>query len=408
MISVREALAFILNHIKAGPETVVPTAEALGLVLAEDVRAPNDIPSFTNSAMDGYAVRSSDTRNASRRRPLTLKLLETVPAGRVPKKRICAGWATKIMTGAPLPRGADAVLIAEDSGEKNGSILCFADLRRGENVRRAGEDVTRGERVLPKGTLIRPQEMGMLGALGRARVRVIRRPRVAILATGSELVEADRTPGPGQIRNCNNLSLIGLVRKYGAEPVNLGLVRDDARLLRARIIAAASCDLVVTSGGVSVGEHDLVKTVLARLGTAVKFWQVRVKPGKPLAFGLVRGTPVFGLPGNPVSVIVSFEQFVRPALLRMRGLTKLTKPVIMARCERRIEKPADRVHLIRARVRRRRGKYYAAPAGLQGSAILTSMVMADGLIIVPARKTVVRAGEMVHVMMLDWSEEQKQ
>ena len=405
MTSVHEALAFILNHTTEGPGTVVPTEEALGLVLAEDVRALNDIPPFTNSAMDGYAVRSADTRGASKKRPITLTLLETVPAGRVPKKCIRTGRATKIMTGAPMPRGADAVLIAEDSDEKNGSILCFAEVRRGENVRRAGEDVRRGDRVLPKGTLIRPQEMGMLGAAGRTRVRVIRRPRVAILATGSELVEADRTPGPGQIRNCNNFSLRGLVKKYGAEPVNLGIVRDDVGALRARIIAATSCDLVVTSGGVSVGEHDLVKTILARLGTGVKFWQVRVKPGKPLAFGLVRGTPVFGLPGNPVSVIVSFEQFVRPALLKMMGRTKLAKPVIAATCERRIEKPTDRVHLIRARIRRRGGRYYASPVGPQGSGILTSMVMADGLIIVPAKKTVVRAGEMVRVMMLDWSEE---
>lgn len=405
MISVSEALTFILNHTKEGPATVVSTEEALGLVLAEDVRALNDIPPFTNSAMDGYAVRSSDTRGASRKRPLTLKLLETVPAGRMPTKRVSAGWATKIMTGAPMPRGADAVLVAEDSDEKNGSILCFAVVRRGENVRRAGEDARRGERVLPKGTRIRPQEMGMLGAIGRTRVRVIRRPRVAILATGSELVEADRTPGPGQIRNCNNLSLIGLVKKYGAEPVNLGLVRDDARALRGRIIAGASCDLVVTSGGVSVGEQDLVKETLARLGAGVKFWQVRVKPGKPLAFGLVRGTPVFGLPGNPVSVIVSFEQFVRPALLKMMGRKKLKKPVITAILQNSIEKPAGRIHLIRARIRRRGGKYHASPLGPQGSGMLTSMVMADGLIIVPARKTAVRAGETVRVMMPDWSEE---
>ncbi len=405
MISVREALTFILNHITVGRETVVPTEEALGLVLAEDVRAPNDIPPFTNSGMDGYAGRSSDTTGASRKRPRILSLLETVPAGTVPKRRIGPGQATKIMTGAPLPLGADAVLIAEDSGEKNGSVLCFAQVRRGENVRRSGEDVKRGERVLPKGALVRPQEMGMLGAMGRTRVRVIKRPRVAILATGSELVEVERTPGPGQVRNCNNLSLIGLIRKYGAEPVDMGLVRDNERALGARIVAAAACDLVVTSGGVSVGEYDIVKTTLSKLGTCVNFWQVRIKPGKPFAFALVKGTPVFGLPGNPVSAIVSFEQFVRPAILKMAGRTKLSKPVITACCERRIDKPPDRVHLVRASVWKRGGRYHASPVGRQGSGILTSMVKADGLIIVPARKTVVRSGEMVRVMMLDWAEE---
>ncbi|MEJ2745610.1 MAG: molybdopterin molybdotransferase MoeA, partial [bacterium] len=370
MISVREALAFILNHITVGAETVIPTEKALGLVLAENVRAPNDIPPFTNSAMDGYAVRSADTAGASGRRPAILSLLETVPAGTVPKKRIGAGQATKIMTGAPLPRGADAVLIVEDSKEENGSVRCFAGVRRGENVRRAGEDVRRGVCVLSKG--------GMLGAMGRSRVRVIRRPRVAILATGSELIGVERTPGPGQVRNCNNLSLIGLVRKYGAEPVDMGLVRDNVRALKTRLIAAASCDLVVTSGGVSVGEYDVVKTILSEIGTCVRFWQVRIKPGKPLAFAMLRGTPLLGLPGNPVSVIVSFEQFVRPALLKMMGRSKLSKPVITARCERRIEKRPDRVHLIRARVWKREGRYHASPLRAQGSGILTSMVKADG------------------------------
>lgn len=405
MISAREALAFILNHITVGPETVVPAGQALGLVLAEDVCAPDDVPPFANSAMDGYAVRSSDTAGSCGKRPRLLGLIETVPAGSLPKKRIGAGQATKIMTGAPLPPGADAVLAAENSAEKNGAVLCLAPVRRGENVRRAGEDVRRGERVLRKGALVRPQEMGMLGAAGKTRVRVVRRPRVAILATGSELIEAGRTPGPGQVRNCNNLSLIGLVGKYGAEPVDLGLVRDDERALKSRIAAAAAYDLVVASGGVSVGECDMVKTILSRLGECARFWQVRVKPGKPLAFAIVRGKPVFGLPGNPVSAIVSFEQFVRPALLKMMGRTRLHKPVIKACCKKRIEKPRGRAHLIRARVWRSGGKYHASPVRAQGSGALSSMVKADGLIVVPASKTAVRPGETVRVMMLDWAEE---
>lgn len=404
MIAIEEALQIILNHIKEGPETVVDIEKALGLVLAGDVRAAGDIPPFTNSAMDGYAVRSSDTRGASRDNPVKLALLEDIPAGRVPSKEVNSGRATKVMTGAPLPAGADSVIVVEETKERDGSVLCFSAVKAGENIRRAGEDVRDNEPVLPRGTVIRPQEMGMLAATGTTRVRVFKRPRVAILATGSELVEAGNTPGPGQIRNCNNYSLIGLVKKYGAEPEDLGIVSDDENALRERLLAAASRDIIVTSGGISVGEHDLVKKVLAALGAEMKFWKVCMKPGKPLAFGLIKGKPIFGLPGNPVSVIVSFEQFVRPAILKMIGRKKLVKPIITAICERRIEKPTDRVHLVRAGVTRRGDSYYASPTGAQGSGILTSLVRANGLIVLPKETSVVEAGDSVKVMMLDWKE----
>jgi molybdopterin molybdotransferase len=405
MIPIDEALDYILNHITRGPEALVRVRDALGLVLARDVRATSAIPPFTNSAMDGYAVRSADTRGAASHRPVTLGITEVVPAGTWPSKTVRAGTAAKIMTGAAMPRGADAVLIVEHAEERGNNVICRGAVAPGENVRRAGEDVRQGERILVRGKVIRPQEMGMLAAAGMTRVRVYARPRVAVLATGSELVAPHRIPGPGQVRNCNNLSLAGLLRKYGAAPVDLGIVRDEPRALQRKMLAASRYDMIIASGGVSVGEYDLARRVLARIGAAVKVWQVRVKPGKPLAFGLIRGKPFFGLPGNPVSVMVSFEYFVRPAILTMMGRVRLGKPHITAELEREITTSGDRVNLVRARVRRRAGRYYARATGPQGSGILASMVAADGLIVIPAGRTSVRAGEKVSVMMLDWSEE---
>jgi len=320
-------------------------------------------------------------------------------------QRVRRGEAAKIMTGAPMPRGADAVLMVENAKERDGFVLCRAAVARGENVRRAGEDVRKGKRILARGRSIRPQEMGMLAAVGRSRVRVYARPRVAILATGSELVAPDRAPGPGQVRDCNSFTLAGLISKYGAEPVDFGIVPDDPRALRRTMLAASRCDMIVSSGGVSVGEYDVPKRVLAEVGTRVKVWQVRMKPGKPLAFGLVRGKPFFGLPGNPVSVMVSFEQFVRPAILAMMGRRRLRKPVIRAVLEEGTAASGDRVNLIRVRVRKRGGAYRARPTGPQGSGILASMVAADGLAVVPVGRRRVRAGEQVRVMMLDWNEE---
>ncbi len=405
MIKIEEALKIILNHIKEGPEAVVGIEEAFGLVLADDVLSRNNVPPFNNSAMDGYAVKHSDTIGSSAKKPVKLKILEDVPAGHIPTETVREGYATKIMTGAPIPTGADAVIIVEETEEKDGFVYCYAEVGQGENIRRAGEDVKEGEMVLPRSTVIRPQEMGMLAAIGMTEVSVIKRPSVAILATGSELVEANRSPGPGQVRNCNNSSLIGLVKKYGGIPANLGLARDDAEELRKKLVAASEHDIVITSGGVSVGEHDLVKKILAELGAEMKFWKVCMKPGKPLAFGIINSKPVFGLPGNPVSVIVSFEQFVRPAILKMMGRKKIRKPTITAILEDGIEKSADRVHLIRAKINKRDGKYYVSQTGPQGSGILRSLVLADGLIILSKETTHVKAGEEVSVMMLDWREE---
>lgn len=401
MILIGRARRYILNHITPLPAATVPAGETLGLVLAEDVRADGDVPPFRNSAMDGYAVRSADTRGASRARPALLRLAEVVPAGKTPSRTVRPGTAAKIMTGAVLPRGADAVLIVERAAERGRTVLCFAEARRGENVRRAGEDIPRGGLVLRRGAVVRPQEMGMIAAAGRTAVRAVPRPRVAILATGSELVRPGRAPGPGRIRNCNNLSLAGLVRTCGADPVDLGIVPDDPALVRRALLAARGFDMLLLSGGVSVGEYDVVRRVLSRVGTAARVWQVRVKPGKPLAFGLLGRMPVFGLPGNPVSVMVSFELFVRPALLAMAGRRPRAAPVVGAALDGRIENDSGRVFLVRARVTRAGGRLAARPVRGQGSGILMSMVRANGLIVVPARARRVRRGAAVRVMLFD-------
>jgi molybdopterin molybdotransferase len=406
MISIAQALRHVRNSTTEGPAVAADIRDTLGLVLARDVRSRCDVPAFANSAMDGYAVRAADTRGASRRRPVELRVVETIRAGDAPRRRVRRGEASAIMTGAPMPPGANAVLVVERTARRgDGAVRCFAPARAGEHIRRAGEDVRRGARVLRRGTVIRPQEMGMLAAIGATRVPVIRRPRVALVSTGSELVDAACRPRRGQVRDCNRLSLRGLVLKYGGIPVEFGFAGDDPGEIRRRLRrAAAACDIVVTSGGVSVGGFDLVRRVLAGMGAREIFWRVRMKPGKPVAFGLLGKKPFFGLPGNPVSAIVTFEIFVRPALRAMMGRRRLDKPVITAILGERLEKPPDRVHLIRARVERRRGRWRAVSTGPQGSGILGSLTRADGLIVLPQQTTAAAAGSRVRVMMLDWPE----
>jgi molybdopterin molybdotransferase len=307
------------------------------------------------------------------------------------------------MTGAPLPQGADAVIMVEDTSADDTVINCFKAVSAGENVRTQGEDVENKELVLAKHTVLRPQEIGMLAAIGKNKVTVFAPPRVAILATGNELVDASSSPGPAEIRNCNSYSLISLVRKYHAVPIDFGIIRDDKTLLRKALVKAAIYEMIITSGSVSVGMYDLVKETLDELGADMKFWRVRMKPGKPLAFGLIKDTPVFGLPGNPVSIIVSFEQFVRPALLKTMGHKKLSKPVITAIAAKNINEASDRVHLVRGFVTPTGNAFSVTTTGPQGSGILKSFIHANGLIIIPSGKTI-KAGEPVQVMMFDWPE----
>jgi molybdopterin molybdotransferase len=411
MISVDEALEYVLKHFEPLEPEEVEILDALDRVLAEDIYSDMDIPPFDNSAMDGYAVRAADTVGASPEAPVTLRVIADLAAGHTTDLVVEPGTAIRIMTGAPLPAGADAVVRFEETSEglraderRDDRIKIFTEVVVGENVRPAGEDICKGELVLSKGTILRPQEIGVLASLGRAKVWVIRRPRVAILATGDELVGIDEPLAPGKIRNSNEYSNAALVRRYGGIPIRLGIARDDVEELRAKIREglAQKVDLFLTSAGVSVGDYDVVKDVLGAEGE-MHFWQVCMKPGKPLAFGEIQGVPLLGLPGNPVSAMVSFEQFARPAILKMLGKTRLRKPTVEAILEQDVESSGRR-NFKRAMITKRDGEYYASVTGPQGSGVLTSMVRANGLAIIPEGIRHMKAGERVTVQMLDWPE----
>ncbi len=405
MLSVEEALERVLSAFEPLPPEPVPVLDALGRVLAEDVHADMDIPPLANTAMDGYAVRAADTAGANPDRPVRLRVVYDLAAGYTTDVEVTPGTAIRIMTGAPIPPGADAVVRFEDTKQEGGSVLIFAEAPPGTNIRRAGEDVKKGTLILPRGTEIRPQEVGMLAALGRPEALVHRRPRVGILATGDEVIEINAPWQPGKIRNANSYSNAAQVLRYGGVPVLLGIARDDVEELTRKIRAALEqkVDLLLTSGGVSVGDFDVVKKVLAAEGE-IGFWRVRMKPGKPLAFGHIQGVPLLGLPGNPVSAMVSFELFARPAILKMLGKKRLDKPTVEATLLDEIRRKDNRRHYLRVELRLRDGGYEARLTGDQGSGILLSMVKAQGLAIVPEDVDRLAAGTKVRVMMLDWPE----
>jgi molybdopterin molybdotransferase len=400
-LSVDDAIARILESVPRVPIVDVPLLDAQGLVLAEDVAADRDVPPFRNSAMDGYAVRSTDVASA----PATLRVIGAVAAGAFPDRAIARGEAMRIMTGAPLPEGADTVVRVEDTDNGTEAVAIAASTPKGTAVREAGEDVRRGETVVAEGTVIRPPEIGLLASVGRASVKVRKRPRVAVLSTGDELAELDAPLGRGQIRDSNRYTLAAAVLAAGADPWVRGIVRDSPDALRAALREARTADAIVTSGGVSVGDHDHLKPVLAELGT-VDFWAIAIRPGRPLAFGEivdgVRRVPIFGLPGNTVSALVTFELFVRPALLRMQGRTSVARPRARARLLEPIEKPAQLRFFAR-------GVHDAAAGtvrltGPQGSGILRSMSLANCLIDVPVGITRVDAGDTVEVILTEQPE----
>ncbi len=401
MLSVEEARERVLAAFDVLEAERVPVLEALGRVLAEDTVARVDIPPHDNSAMDGYAVRAADTVGASPQSPVPLRVIADLPAGYVAEAEVGSGAAIRIMTGAPIPAGADGVVRVEDTVSSGDWVEIAVSIQPGQFVRPAGEDVRRGDLVLPRGTLIRPQEVGMLAALGCAEVRVTRRPRVAILATGDELVPIDAPLTPGKIRDANSYSNAAQVIRCGGEPIMLGIARDQAEALSGRIRAglAQGADLFLTSGGVSVGDFDIVKEVLAAEGQ-IGFWRVRMKPGKPLAFGHIGEVPVLGLPGNPVSAMVSFETFVRPAILKMLGATDREGMRVEATLVDALPHKDERRHYLRVRVAWEGGEVHAYLTGGQGSGILSSMVKANGLAIISEDWARVEAGTRVQVILL--------
>lgn len=423
MISVEEALEKLLSYVDVLPKEEVAILDSLGQILAEDVQSDIDVPQFDNSAMDGYAVKSSDTLGTGPESPRLLRVIDTVAAGYISKQEVTPGMAVRIMTGAPVPAGADTVVRFEDTDEIQRrqtsagqaiteiGVLCEAGV--GLNIRRAGEDISKGSTVLAEGMVIRPAEAGVLASLGRGRVMVISRPVVAILATGNELVEVGQPLPAGKIYNSNSYSVAALTQRYGGIPRILGIALDSEDSLVAAIHRGLDADMLITSGGVSLGDYDIVKDVLAREGE-IGFWTVRMKPGKPLAFGTIKGSnrqgtprriPHLGLPGNPVSSMITFEVFARPAILKMMGKKNWNKPTVEAVLENRIVNNDGRRVFTRTVIEKREGRYFARSTGPQGSGVLTSMTRANGLAIVPEDKTEVKPGEVVQVMMLDWNEE---
>ena len=421
MISVEEALEKILSYVEVLEPERRPILDCLGQVLAEDVYSTIDIPPLDNSAMDGYAVRAEDTYGAGESSPVYLAVVGEVAAGSLPTREVEPTTAIRIMTGAPLPDGADAVVQFEDTDEmtrksSGGDLSQIGILRQAKkrlNVRNRGEDIARGSLVLEKGRVLRPQEIGVLASLGRSTALVIRRPIVAILATGDELIAVDQPLAPGKIHDSNTYTIAAEVSRYGGIPRILGIGRDSIQPLTEKIDEGLDADMLITSGGVSKGDYDIVKDVLAEHGE-VGFWTVCMKPGKPLAFGIMknvdrsrkRQVPHLGLPGNPVSSMITFEQFARPAISKMMGKKTLTKPTIRAIIEANIANNDGRRVFARVIVTRRDGQYYASVTGPQGSGILTSIAKANGLAVIPETTKGVKAGEMVEVQMLDWMEEQ--
>jgi molybdopterin molybdotransferase len=409
-LSVNQALAAVLAGVTVLPPENVPLLEALGRVLAAPVVARDSLPPFANSSMDGYAVRAADVASAAVQ-PVTLRVAADVAAGAVSPVVITPGLAARITTGAPMPDGADAVVPVEDTNEAwrdrerplPATIQINRAVQPGDYVRGVGEDVQAGQVVISAGQVVRPQEIGLLASLGFSEVAVVKRPYVAILATGDELIAIDQPLTPGKIRNSNGYTQASQVAALGAQPLMLGVAGDSEAEVRAclQVGLEAGVDLFVSSAGVSVGAYDVVKAVLEQEGQ-VGFWRVRMRPGKPLAYGTYRGVPYLGLPGNPVSALVSFERFARAAILKMAGHTKFERPMVTAVLQDEI-KSDGRESYIRAIVTHAPdGAYTATTTGSQGSHMMTSLVKANALLIVPEGLTFVGRGDQLNAWMLDW------
>ncbi len=405
MISVEEALERILARIIALKEVHVPLSAAQGLVLAQDIIAHDDIPPFANSAMDGFALRSRDTHSQNGVLP-RLRVTGGVAAGYVADHAVEEGTAMRVMTGAPIPVGADSVIqieLTNYDGPESTWVEVLEEVAPHNNVRPAGEDMRKGQVIMRRGTEIGPWEIGVLATLGYARVPVIRRPRVAILGTGDEVIDIDEPLQPGKIRNSNSYLLEAAVRRVGAEPHRLGVAQDTVESLREKFREAATYDIILTSGGVSVGDFDLVKDIMTEQGN-INFWRINMRPGKPVAFGHIGEVPLLGLPGNPVSTAVTFELFGRPILRKMQGHTRLLKPQVPVVVEDGVGESVMRRHYVRAHVEWRDNHFVAYTTGNQGSNIMTSLLQANAFVIVPEGGATIPPGGTAQAMMLDWPE----
>ncbi|RJQ31462.1 MAG: molybdopterin molybdenumtransferase MoeA [Actinobacteria bacterium] len=406
MINPKEALKIVLDNALRPKAVEVRIGESLGLISAENVKSEINVPAFNNSAMDGFAVLASDLAKT----PKELQVVDEVPAGKTSDKKLDYGQSIKIMTGAPIPKGANCVVPVEDTSVGSGlkpsptTITINKTYPKGANIRLAGEDISIGDAVIVQGTKISPVHIGLLASLGLADIKIYQPPTVAILSTGSELTDLDTVSAPGQINDSNSWTLASLVAQLGAYPERIGIAKDDFEETKAMIELGLKSDILITSGGVSVGEYDFVKDVLKDLGATQLFWSVAQKPGKPLAYWMVGGKPVFGLPGNPVAVMMCFELYVRPLILKTMGFKQLQRPLVKAKLAKDIKKKTGRYNYIRVSLKIKEGQVHAIPTGPQGSGILSSMV-ADGLVVANKDVGKLPAGQTVEVMLLKpWEE----
>lgn len=413
-LTVADALERVLSGVPVLPPEQVPLLDALGRILSQPIIARDSLPPFANSAMDGYAVRATDVQAAGRSRPVSLRVLADIAAGAVADITLVEGTAARIMTGAPLPAGADAVIPVEETNEPwrdaarplPDTVEVYKGGQSGDYVRYPGEDIEAGTTVLPAGHKLRPQEIGVLASLGVPVVEIIRRPKVGILATGDELIPVEEPLRPGKIRNSNSYTQRAQVLALGAGVVDLGVARDTEadvrRCLGQGLVAGV--DLFISSAGVSVGAYDVVKAVLEAEGN-VGFWRVRMRPGKPLAFGTYSQVPYLGLPGNPVSALVSFERFARPAIMKMAGHTQLARPELDVVLHEDIHSDGRESYIRAVVSREANGRAGARTTGSQGSHIMTSLVKANALLIVPEGVRLAPAGTTLTAMMIDWPPE---
>ena len=405
MIRVSEARKIILENINLLGKEVVSLDECLFRVLAESIFARRDVPPQDNSAMDGFALSAVATEGASDNTPVSLPIVRTIRAGDLAGSPIAESEAVRIMTGAPVPDGVDTVVRVEDTYVEAENLFLTSPVKKDANIRRAGEDVMSTDEVLPAGRPLRPADLGLVASQGMAQLKVHRRPEVAILATGDEVVSLGEVPHEAQIYSSNSHALSALVRECGAIPRQLGIARDEPDHLAAMIEDGLQSDVLVTTGGISMGDYDYLKDVFGTVGVEVLFWKVAQKPGKPMTFGVRHGKPVFALPGNPVSATLSFELYVRPALRKMMGHTRLYRPTVRAVLEQDIKKKAGRRNFIRGIVERKEdGVLYANTTGEQGSGILRSMSNANGIIVLPEDTEGAKKGERVEVYLIDSEE----
>jgi molybdopterin molybdotransferase len=392
------ALKCVLESVNKLDVETVKLEKSLGRVLAEDVRANRDQPPYDVSAMDGYALRSADLVNA----PATLTIIEDIKAGDMPQLTVQTGQCARIMTGAPVPAGADAVIRVEDTEALSDSrVKILRAVSAGNDIRRLGENMRNGEVVLSAGTEITPGVIGILATVKRAQLQVTRRPRVAILSTGNELEDMDEPVDPNKIPNSNSYALMAQVQALGIEPVLLGIARDDPAELAEYLQRGLHFDVLLVSGGSSVGVHDYVRPTMESLGVKMLFWRVAMKPGHPLAFGTTSKSAVFGLPGNPVSSMVCFEEFVAPALRQMMGHTRLYRRTVSARLSHAVKMRPGRTEFIRVMLSRDESGYVATSTGTQSSGVSLSMARADGLLVASSTSNGLVAGEAVTVQLLD-------